>query len=390
MPKINLKQAFVDNPPKPTDKPKADYFDTQLTGLLLEVRRSGKATYYLRYRDKYGRIKQARIGKPETISLEDVRVKAKALKSQALIGFDPVAEHEKLKAIPTFKEFVYEQYVPFIKSYKRSWQADLKMIENRMIRLWGQKRMNEIATQDLVNFQNGLVQGGFKPASANRYMALVKYIFNLAERWDVIDKAPSRNTKRLADPVKRDRFLTDEELYRLLDALDNCRSKVVADIIRLLLLTGARRSEVSGLRWEELDLERGFWTLPAERNKTKKEKIIPLSEESLELLKSREGCNPEFVFPNPETGKPIQFFHRTWDRIRKAAGIPDVKIHTLRHSVASWLINSGRSLYEVKELLGHADISTTQRYAHLTQDTLKDATEIVGHRVGEWKVKNGQ
>jgi integrase len=97
-------------------------------------------------------------------------------------------------------------------------------------------------------------------------MALVKYIFNLAERWDVIDKAPSRNTKRLADPEKRDRFLTDEELYRLLDALDNCRSKVVADIIRLLLLTGARRSEVSGLRWDELDLERGFWTLPAERN----------------------------------------------------------------------------------------------------------------------------
>ena len=139
MPKINLKQNFVDSPPLPKEKAKTDYFDQQVTGLLLEVRKSGKATFYLRYRDKYARIKQVRIGKPESINLEDARSRAKALKSQAMIGFDPVAEHEKQKAVPTFKEFIYQQYLPFIKSYKRSWEQDLKMVEHRMIRLWGQK-----------------------------------------------------------------------------------------------------------------------------------------------------------------------------------------------------------------------------------------------------------
>ena len=103
MPKVNLRQSFVDNPPVPTNKPKTDYFDTQLTGLLLEVRRSGKATYYLRYRDKASQLKQVKLGTPETVGLDGVRSKARALKSQVIIGFDPVAEHERLKAIPTFK-----------------------------------------------------------------------------------------------------------------------------------------------------------------------------------------------------------------------------------------------------------------------------------------------
>jgi site-specific recombinase XerD len=89
----------------------------------------------------------------------------------------------------------------------------------------------------------------------------------------------------------------------------------------------------------------------------------------------------EYVFPNPRTGLPLQHFHNTWDRIRTRAGLPDVRIHDLRHNFASLLINSGRSLYEVQKLLGHADISTTQRYAHLAQATLQEATELVSSRV---------
>ena len=122
MPKIQLKPQFVANPPRPKDKPKVDYFDTQLAGFMLEVRQTGKATYYLRYRDKNGKLRQVRIGAPETMSLDEARSLAKSLKSQVTIGFDPKAIQNKAKAVPTFKDFVTNHYLPFVQTYKRSWE----------------------------------------------------------------------------------------------------------------------------------------------------------------------------------------------------------------------------------------------------------------------------
>ncbi len=108
---------------------------------------------------------------------------------------------------------------------------------------------------------------------------------------------------------------------------------------------------------------------------------------AMKVLERRQGNDSEYVFPNPKTGKPMQEVFRTWDRVRKAVGLDDVRIHDLRHSYASFLVNSGRSLYEVQKLLGHSQLSTTQRYAHLTHDTLRQATEVVGRKVGGVKVK---
>lgn len=122
MPKIQFKSQFVANPPRPKDnKPKVDYFDTTLPGFLLEVRKTGTATYYLRYRDKNGSIRQIKIGTPETVSLEQARSLAKSLKSQVVIGFDPRAMQNKAKATPTFRDFVTNHYLPFVQTYWRRW-----------------------------------------------------------------------------------------------------------------------------------------------------------------------------------------------------------------------------------------------------------------------------
>jgi len=384
MPKIHLRPQFVSNPPYPAEKAKIDYFDTQVSGFMLEVRKSGKSTYYFRYRDKSGKIKFIRIGTPESIGVEEARNKAKALKSQTVIGFDPREQQERLKAIPTFREFIYNQYLPHIKTYKRSWKQDQRRIEQRLLKLWGSTKLNEIKTGDIVGFQNKLAQSGLKPSSVNRYMALVKYIFNLAERWDIIESTPIKNIKQLEDNSPKERYLTDQELYNLLEALHTTRSQVVPDIVEFLLLTGARRGEALGMTWAEIDMERCIWVLPPERNKANREKVIPLSQRALNVLQRRYDNGSGYVFPNPETGKPLKHFYSTWNRIRKAAGLPDVRLHDLRHSYASFLVNNGRSLYEVQKLLGHSQLSTTQRYAHLTEDTLKDATEIVGSLVGKW------
>ncbi|SMP82343.1 protein of unknown function, partial [Desulfonatronum zhilinae] len=130
MPKVHLRPAFVASPPLPKDKPKVDYFDTQLAGFLLEVRATGTSTYYLRYRDKAGKIKQFRIGNPDSITLEEARSKAKSMKKQTVIGFDPRDVQKRMKAIPTFRDFVNNQYLPHVKTYKRSWKLDKAGIEN--------------------------------------------------------------------------------------------------------------------------------------------------------------------------------------------------------------------------------------------------------------------
>lgn len=259
------------------------------------------------------------------------------------------------------------------------------MLENRILPLWGNMKISEITREDVQEIQSNFLRVGHKPSSVNRYMALVKYIFNLAEKWEVIDKSPARHVSKLADNSHKERYLTKEETERLLTELKSCKSQAVPDIVKLLILTGARKSEVVGLRWDELDLAKGIWVVPPERNKAKNRKTIPLSQGALKVLERRQQNCSVYVFPNPKTGEPLKHFHNTWDRIRTRAGVPDVRIHDLRHNFASLLINSGRSLYEVQKLLGHSSISTTQRYAHLTQDTLRDATEVA------WSsIQNGQ
>ena len=289
MPKVLLKQSFVDNPPIPTNKPKIQYFDEKVAGFILEVSKTGRATYYLRYRDKSSRIRQFRIGAVDSMTVEQARERARGMKSSVIMGFDPMAHVEKIRKTPTFREFTKEKYLPHVQGYKRSWEYDQTLIEQRMLRMWGSKRMDEFKPGDLLELQNSLIRQNLKPASVNRIMTLAKYIFNLAERWEVIDKAPTRNISKLPDNGAKERFLSEEELKRLLEALKTSSSKVVPDIIEFLILTGARMSEAVNLPWDEIDFEHGLWSLPPDRNKAKTRKIIPLSAGAIDLLKRRQG-----------------------------------------------------------------------------------------------------
>lgn len=386
MPKIQLSTTFVTNPPIPGEG-KVNYFDVIVPGFLVEVRSTGKSTYYQRYRDRSGRLKQVRIGQTDSLQLDEARQKARHLRSQSVMGYDPVAEQERYKNSPTFQEFIEKQYLPYVKIHKRSWDQDQKMIQLRLIGLWGKIKMPDIVREDIEVFQKTLVNHGFKPASVNRYMALVKFIFSLAEKWEVIDKSPARNVKQLAENNQKERYLTQEETERLLQELKNCKSTVVPDIIEFLILTGARKGEAVHAKWEDVDFDRGLWTIPL--SKSGKSRYVPLSQAAIDVLMRRSGNDSEYIFPNPVTGEPLKHFHGTWDRIRQRAGIPDVRIHDLRHNFASLLINSGRSLYEVQKLLGHSQISTTQRYAHLSQDTLQEATEMVSSLI-QYNSNNGK
>ncbi|MFW6179186.1 MAG: tyrosine-type recombinase/integrase [Desulfohalobiaceae bacterium] len=380
MPKVTITPNFVASPPAcPAGRLKVDYFDSQIPGFLLEVRATGRCTFYQRYRDRFGRIKQSRIGPTDSVSLEDARQQARQIRSQTSMGFDPRAEVERSRNMPTFRQFVEDKYLPFIQVQKRSWRQDEKMLNNRILPVWGKMILSEISREEVQELQANFVRVGYKPASVNRYMALIKFVFSLAEKWEVIDKSPARGVSRLEENNKKERYLSQEETQRLLAAIKTCQSPVVPDLIEFLILTGARRSEAMQAMWPDVDLVRNIWTIPL--SKSGKARHVPLSRAALQVLDRRKDNGTQYIFPNPATGLPLKHFHNTWDRIRRKAGIPDVRIHDLRHNFASLLINSGRSLYEVQKLLGHADISTTQRYAHLAQDTLRDAAELVSSSI---------
>ena len=155
-------------------------------------------------------------------------------------------------------------------------------------------------------------------------------------------------------------------------------------MFKLLILTGARKGEILHATWDQFDLEKGVWTKPSHLTKQKKKEHLPLSIEAIEILETMKSqASSSFLFPGKVEGKSIQEIKKAWDTIRKKSGFPDLRIHDLRHTHASHLVSSGLSLSIVGKLLGHTQASTTQRYAHLADEPLRQAAQLFGSRVKE-------
>lgn len=223
--------------------------------------------------------------------------------------------------------------------------------------------------------------------TCNRMLVLMKFIFNCAIRWDILPAKgnPCVGVDPFEDNGARERYLTKQEVGRLFDELDRNPNVQVGQVIRLLLYTGARKRELLDARWERIDFDRRLLTVPL--SKSGKPRYIPLSDAAMEILQSlpRQDGVP-WVFFNPKTKKPLVSMFYAWDSIRKKVGLDDVRLHDLRHSYASFLVNAGRSLYEVQKLLGHYDPKVTMRYAHLSPGALIEAANVVGNLVGRRKV----
>jgi integrase len=153
-----------------------------------------------------------------------------------------------------------------------------------------------------------------------------------------------------------------------------------------LLSTGARLNEALRATWDQIEWKNRLWRIPASNSKSKKIRSVPLNDTALEVIEQRQQKNKDdspYLFVNPATGKPFTTIQKPWDRIRKAAGLPHLRIHDLRHQYASFLVNSGRSLYEVQQILGHSDPMVTQRYAHLSTKTLQDAANSASNLIDQ-------
>lgn len=361
---------------------KVDYHDAGCKGLMLEIRASGGKTWYLRYRDNHGKQRQFRMGDAKDLSLDQARHRANELRGQIALGIDPAAEKATLRAVPTFANFMAERYMPFVKGYKRSWVSDDSYLRNHLLPALGKKHLDEISKHDVIAFHHGMRAKGYALGTCNRCLILLRYALNLAARWEIpgITANPTKDVPLFEDPNKKERYLSQEEAQRLYEAVRQSDNPMLQYIVPMLILTGARKREVLDSKWEDFDLARRQWRIPV--TKAGKPRHVPLSDGVLQLLATvpHDDERP-WVFPNPKTRKPYVSFFYSWDTARTQAGLADVRIHDLRHSFASFLVNAGRSLYEVQKILGHTQVKTTQRYAHLSQETLIDAANEVSKAV---------
>jgi integrase len=219
------------------------------------------------------------------------------------------------------------------------------------------------------------------PYRANRVIEVLRKAMNLAVRWGWRPDNPAIGVHRSPEEG-RERYLTRDEITRLVSTVTSHPEHASATAIYLMLLTGCRRGEALSARWSEFDLIGATWTKPSAHTKQRKLHRAVLSRQAVALLQTwRATSNGEFLFPG-HTGKPLTDVKRTWNAIRRDAVLGDVRLHDLRHTYASFLASSGHSLLTIGKMLGHTQAQTTSRYAHLFDDPLREAAESVATAMG--------
>jgi integrase len=401
--------------------PGGDYFvwDTELKGFGVRVSAKGKKVFVLKYRP-IGRRESRRVtlGVVGPLSVVEARKQARRLIADVVNGGDPSRERKASKLIPTVRQ-LGEAYLTDVKArLKLRTATDYEAIwENNIDPTLGSNRVADVTPADVARVHRALSK---TPYQANRVLAVIGAFFTFAAREGhrARHDNPAHYIKFFPEKA-RERFLSPAEFKKLGDALATAERLGLppapqhrrkpkseqsakhrpkrADVpkpadpmtlaaIRLIALTGCREGEILSLRWDAVDLERGYLRLAD--TKTGRS-VRPLGAPAAELLTRlpRQAGSP-YVFPGVKRGSHLQEIKRVWYAIRHAAELDDVRMHDLRHSFASVSAIEGTSLLIIRSLLGHADIKTTQKYAHLGDDPVKAAADRTAQTVNAWL--NGQ
>lgn len=352
--------------------------DTDSRGLCIEVRSSGGKTYYLSYRDARGAQRLHKLANAADVSPQQARVLCERARATIAMGTDPAEQRAQLRSAVTVSEFFNDSYLPHIKSYKRSWSSDVSVFQNHVLPQLGDTYMDAVSSTDIAALMARAAKK-LAPSTSNKLLVLLRYFFNLALRWHTagVNTNPTADCMLKKCVTHRERYLSAAETQALIAAVNKSINTQLKYIVPFLLLTGARKREVLDARWCDIDLERRFWRIPF--TKSGRERHVPLSAAAVQLLQQVPRMRKDtWIFANPDTDKPFTTFYYSWQTARTAAGLADVRVHDLRHSFASFLVNAGCSLYEVQKILGHSSVNMTQRYSHLSQDSLLRAVSHAG------------
>ena len=359
-----------------------DINDSELRGFGVRILPSGAHSYFVRYR-RGGQRRRISLGSHGALTPEQARAQAIQLLARVGAGEDPAASRQSGNHIVTVadlaKRFDEEHIAVRLKPASAlSYRDNLR---RHVLPTIGNLRATDVARADVAKLHHDLRHSRYQ---ANRSLALMSKMFNLAEVWGLRPDGsnPCRHVKKYKEE-KRERYLSADELARLGETLRECEeggeSQSTVNLIRLLLLTGCRLNEILTLKWEHVDLENGALHLPDSKTGEKTVHFGPATVECLAGIERVEdnpwvitGKLPSSHLVNP--GKP-------WRRIRARAELDDVRIHDLRHTFASMAVSSGEGLPMIGKLLGHTQVQTTARYAHLFNEPIKQAAADVSANI---------
>ena len=377
----NLSEAKVKAHRCPDGKRQEELVDSSRTGLYLLTTRKGSKSYMFRFKSpitkKTGHYKIARV---LDATLIEARENVIDLRKLVANGIDPrYHREEKVGSEITYPDFMNRHYLPHVQSFKVSWKKDKEIFELKLQHEF-KGPLQSISRRQIQEYQTKLLDTGLAPATCNRAIQLLRHSLNLAVDWEFLERNPAARIKMFREDNEIERYLSDDQLQALVFVLRFDHNRPVSNILMWLLSTGSRLNEALQAKWENIDRDNRTWKIPIADAKSRKSRTVVLSDAAMSVLTDCKKSS-DWLFPNPQTGKPYTTISRVWYRMRKKAGIPEFRIHDLRHSYASYLAQAGESTITIAESLGHSDYRVSQRYVHLNQDTLRKAANHASDKI---------
>jgi len=369
--KLNFTKAILDELPAPLKGKRAYYYDKKMRGLGMSITSAGTKTFIV-YRWVNGKPERVTLGRYPDLSIEQARGKAGEVNGMIAKGQNPNDIRRVERAEITFGELFSEYLERHAKTHKRSWREDQNQFK-RYLLPFAKRKLSIIRKQDIqrLHHEVGKENGTY---GANRLLALLSIVFNKAIEFGLWDKTnPAHGIKKFKEQ-SRDRFLQSEELPRFFQALAEEPNTIFRDYFLTLLLTGARRSNVLQMKWEEISFDRNEWRIP--RTKNDSAQVVTLTEEVVAILRARQNeVASKYVFPGTGKAGHLSDSKKAWTRVLQRAGLSNLRIHDLRRTMGSWQAKTGASLAIIGKSLNHKCTATTAVYARLDLDPIRESVE---------------
>jgi integrase len=369
--KINFTKKLIDELPIPENGKRLYFYDTKVRALEIMITSNGKKSFKV-YRKVDNKPIRVTIGRYPDISIEEARKQAMEYNTLLETGTNPNEQKLSLRQEVTFNE-LFQQYMDkYSKVHKKSWVYDEREV-NKFLNHWFNRRISTItkaevkSLHDKICAENGLYQ-------ANRILERIRAMFNKAIEWGWQGINPSIGIKKFKEK-SRDRFLQSDEISSLLKTLAEEENTLVRNYIYISLFTGARKSNVLSMKWEDIMWDRKEWHIKDSKNG--ENLVIPLLEEAIDILmQCKQNNKSEYVFPSEKSKLGyLQDPKKTWQKILKIANIRDVRIHDLRRTLGSYQAITGSSLLVIGKSLGHKSTKATEVYSKLQVDPVRKSME---------------